>query len=48
MSQQLGRLCAELYFLMEADGQRWSQCVIRFTKLPEGSWDFQVKFGYAS
>jgi hypothetical protein len=48
LTQQLGRLCGELYILMEMDGQRWSKCVIGFTKTPKGSWNFDVKFSYCS
>jgi hypothetical protein len=44
---ELGDLCVELYHLMETDGQPWSECVIDFAKMPDDSWDFEVKFGYA-
>ena len=47
LTQQLGRLCGELYVLMEIDGQAWSQCVIEFKKTPDDSWGFEVRFTYA-
>ena len=43
---ELGELCVELFHLMENDGQRWSECVIDFMKMPDESWDFEVKIGY--
>jgi hypothetical protein len=43
---ELGELCVELYQLMEADGQEWSECVIDFAKMPDESWDFEVRFGF--
>jgi hypothetical protein len=43
-TQALAELCAKLYLLMEMDGQQWSQCVIGFTKTPDDSWNFDVKF----
>jgi hypothetical protein len=46
LTQQLARFCGELFILMEMDGQQWSQCVISFSKTPEDSWDFNVKFSY--
>jgi hypothetical protein len=45
-TRQLGELCSKLYVLMEMDGQQWSQCVIGFTKTPDGSWEFDVNFAY--
>lgn len=45
-TQQLGELCGELYLLMEMAGQRWSQCVVEFTKTPDDSWSFNVRFTY--
>lgn len=45
-TEQLGKLCGELYILMEMDGQRWSQCVIEFTKAQDDSWGFNVRFTY--
>ena len=45
-TQQLAMLCGELYVLMEMEGQRWSKCVIDFTKTPDESWKFEVKFKY--
>jgi hypothetical protein len=46
LTQQLARLCGELYVLMEMDGQGWSQCSIEFTKTPDDSWSFDVRFTY--
>lgn len=46
LTQQLAELSAEIYLLMEMNGQRWSQCIIAFTKTPDDSWDFEVKFVY--
>jgi hypothetical protein len=46
VTEQLGELCAELYLSMEMDGQPWSQCVISFTRTPDDSWNFEVKFTY--
>ena len=46
LTQQLGRLCGELCVLMEMDGQGWSQCVVEFTKAPDDSWGFVVRFTY--
>ena len=43
-TQQLGRLCGELYLMTEMDGQRWSHCALSFTRTPEDSWDFRVNF----
>jgi len=43
-TQQLGKLCGELYITMEMDGQRWSQCAINFTRTPVDSWDIKVHF----
>jgi hypothetical protein len=45
-TQQLGKLCGELYIRMEMDGQQWSRCVMSFTRTPDDSWDFEVKFAY--
>lgn len=45
-TQQLGLLCGELYIRMEMEGQCWSKCVMSFTKTPDGSWSFEVKFEY--
>ena len=43
---QLARLCGELYVRMETDGQQWSGCLIGFTKTPDESWNFEVRFTY--
>jgi hypothetical protein len=45
-TQQLGRLCGELYLLMQMDGQEWSQCIIAFARTATDGWNFDVKFKY--
>jgi hypothetical protein len=45
-TQQLGKLCGELYIRMEMGGQQWSRCIISFAKTLEDSWGFEVKFAY--
>lgn len=46
LTQQLAELCAEIYLLMEMNGQRWLQCIIAFAKTLDDSWGFEVKFVY--